>query len=74
MQGPTAGLLMNLCRASRNRKQAVMQALPLDLITGFFRHEKVPDALSEQAGGLFQHLRMAFLSYTRDALHDKLRE
>ena len=65
---------MNLCRSSRQRKQAVLRALPLDLITVFYRKDPVPESLGDQAQGLFQHLRMAFLSVSRDALHARLRE
>jgi hypothetical protein len=64
---------MNLCRSSRPRKLAVLKALPLDLITVHFQNEQVPDALGDQATGLFQHLRMAFLLNSRDALHGVLR-
>lgn len=64
---------MNLCRQSRPRKLAVLKSLPLDLITVHFQTEQVPDALGDQATGLFQHLRMAFLLHSRDSLHQMLR-
>eukprot|EP00730_Choanoeca_flexa_P019145 TRINITY_DN9342_c0_g1_i1.p1 TRINITY_DN9342_c0_g1~~TRINITY_DN9342_c0_g1_i1.p1 ORF type:complete len:745 (+),score=109.20 TRINITY_DN9342_c0_g1_i1:53-2287(+) len=73
VHAPTAGLLMNLCRSSRERKHTVLQALPLSLVSAFYHHGTPPPALADQAAGLTQHMRMAFLSVSRDQLHQLVR-
>eukprot|EP00045_Choanoeca_perplexa_P011716 m.125194 g.125194 ORF g.125194 m.125194 type:complete len:737 (-) comp15736_c0_seq1:91-2301(-) len=74
VHAPTAGLLMNLCRSSRQRKRAVLEALPLSLVTAFYEHGVPPPALADQAAGLTQHMRMAFLSVSREQLHNLVRD
>jgi hypothetical protein len=73
VHAPTAGLLMNLCRSSLQRKRAVLEALPLCLVTNFYENGPPPPALADQAAGLTQHMRMAFLSVSREQLHQMVR-
>ena len=74
VHAPTAGLLMNLCRSSRQRKRSVLEALPLSLVTNFYENGPPPPALADQAAGLTQHMRMAFLSVSREQLHQLVRD
>jgi hypothetical protein len=69
VHAPTAGLIMNLCRSSRVRKRTILAQLPMHLLTRFYENGPPPEAVADQASGLLQHMRMAFLSQSRDALH-----
>ncbi|EDQ92169.1 uncharacterized protein MONBRDRAFT_5915 [Monosiga brevicollis MX1] len=74
VHAPAAGLLMNLCRQSHHRKQKILTRMPLSTLTSFYDHGPPDPALADQANGLLQHLRMAFLASSREALQQYLHD